>query len=325
MIEILTSGGANTIQDLGRFGYLSIGVSLCGAMDRLAFETGNALLGNAPTTAALEIAIFPFRLRFGLDTNFAVTGSDCAASLDGKALPPFWAHTARRGQELVLSPPVAGARAYIAVAGGFDVPEVLGSRSTDLKGGFGGHHGRSLKRGDRLRAMIAPVSSRKLPVSGLGALPYEAEVVSAIKGKAGIDIRVTPAAEFDDFTDEAIDRFLAADWVVSSESNRMGYRLSGPALSLLNKTELFSHGIVPGTVQVTPSGQPIIQLADANTCGGYPKIATVIEPDLSKLAQAPVGSRLRFRKVTIDAALDEMVKSNALLSEIRVTAELICS
>lgn len=325
MIEILTNGGANTVQDLGRFGYLNIGVSRCGAMDRLAFGTGNALLGNSPSAAGLEVAIFPFRLRFGSDTNFAVSGADCSTALDGRALPPFWAYSAKCGQELVLSPPHAGARAYVAIAGGIDVPEILGSRSTDLKSGFGGHLGRGLKRGDRFGTVNAPAGGRRLPDCGLGALPYGSEAVTAADGKASIGVRVMPAAEFNVFTAEAIDHFFAAKWVVSNASNRMGYRLSGPGLALAGKIELLSHGIVPGTIQVPQSGQPIVQLADANTCGGYPKIATVIEADLWKLAQAPVGAEIRFHKVTGDVALREMAELNALLSDIRATAELICN
>lgn len=312
MIEILTTGAANTVQDPGRFGHLNIGVSRCGAMDRMALATGNALLGNGPEAAGLEIAIFPFRLSFLADVDFAVTGADCRATLDGKALPPFWAASAKGGQVLALSPPLAGARAYIAFAGGIDVPEILGSRSTDLKGGFGGHQGRGLKRGDRL-ATLEP-GPRKLPPSGLGALPHSADT----------NVRVIPGAEFETFTAEAIEAFFAAQWVIYNASDRMGYRLSGPQLALRCRTELLSHGILPGAVQVPSSGQPIIQLADANTCGGYPKIAHVIEPDLWKLAQAPLGSALRFHQASIAVELEEMAKADALLADIRATAALIC-
>jgi len=320
MIEILSNGAANTVQDLGRFGHLDIGVSRCGAMDAAALTTGNALLGNAPSAAGLEIAIFPFRLRFLSDIDVAVTGADCAAALDGWRLPPFWAISARSGQELKLSPPIAGARAYVAFAGGIDVAEILGSRSTDLKSGFGGHKGRGLERGDRLGLAKIDGRCRKLPPGGLGALPLDFPPA----GETTIDVRVTPGAEFDSFAQASIDHFFAAPWIVSVASNRMGYRLSGPLLTLKRQRELLSHGILSGTIQVPASGQPIIQLADANTCGGYPKIAHVIEPDLARLAQAPAGARIRFHAATIATALEAAAKSKAHLDDIRVTAALIC-
>ncbi|RNJ41527.1 allophanate hydrolase [Mesorhizobium erdmanii] len=298
MIEILTTGLPNTVQDLGRPGHLALGVSHGGAMDRQALAIANLMLGNDPSAAGIEVALHPFLLRTHVDTAVAITGADCAVSVGNRPCPPWWAMTIRAGETLVLEAPRVGARSYIAFAGGLDLPVVMGSRATDVKGGFGGLGGRGLSRGDRLALNTAEC---RLPMGGIGA------ALEARRGAASaIELRVLPAAEFDAFTPEAQAAFTGSEWSITNDANRMGYRLSGETLSLVSPMELLSHGIVPGTVQVPPSGQPIIQLADANTCGGYPKIATVIEADLWRLAQAPVGARLRFSAVSIEASTEAL-------------------
>ena len=305
MIEILTSGVLNTVQDGGRRGYLASGLSRCGAMDRLAYEAGNALVGNRQDEASIEIAFFPFRVRFGQATRFALTGAECGATLDGHLLPPFWTRVAAAGQVLSLGPPRRGARAYLAVAGGLALPPVMGSRATDAKGRFGGLEGRGLERGDRLATMQAPTGPAD---AGFGAvLPVE---------QAG-PRRVIEAAEYDIFDDDSRHALTAADWTVSSDANRLGYRLNGPTLRPRRPLELFSHGIVPGILQVPANGQPMIQLADANTCGGYPKIATVIEPDLWRVAQARVGEKLRFVLIDLDAAVSALNDQADWIAEVR--------
>lgn len=302
MIEILTTGLPNTVQDLGRPGYLALGISRGGAMDSQALAIANLMLGNDPSAAGIEVALYPFRLKPHVDISVAVTGADCPIIVGGRRCPPWWATAIRAGETLLLEAPRAGARSYIAFAGGLDLPPVLGSRATDVKGGFGGLAGRGLSRGDRLRLNVAECP---LPPGGFGAALAERQ--TAGNGVASpVELRVLPAAEFDAFTREAHAAFTGSEWSITGDANRMGYRLSGETLSLVSPLELLSHGIVPGTVQVPPSGQPIIQLADANTCGGYPKIATVIEADLWRLAQAPVGARLRFVPVSIEAATEAL-------------------
>ncbi|PZV36252.1 biotin-dependent carboxyltransferase family protein [Mesorhizobium kowhaii] len=302
MIEILTTGLPNTVQDLGRLGHLAMGVSHGGAMDKEALAIANLMLGNDPSAAGIEVALHPFRLRAHVDTAVAITGADCAISVGDRPCPPWWATTIRAGETLALEAPHLGARSYIAFAGGLDLPPIMGSRATDVKGNFGGLAGRGLSRGDRLALKPAQGS---LPAGGVGAALEERR--GATDGLASaIGLRVLPAAEFDAFTPEAQAAFIGSEWSITNNANRMGYRLSGATLSLASPLELLSHGIVPGTVQVPPSGQPIIQLADANTCGGYPKIATVIEADLWRLAQAPVGARLRFLPVSIGASTEAL-------------------
>ena len=286
-------------------------------MDRLALDAGNALLGNPADAAGLEIALFPFRLRFGHDTRFALTGADCGATLDGRPLPPFWTRGATAGQVLALGAPRRGARAYVALEGGVAVQPVMGSRSTDLKGGFGGLAGRGFRRGDRLD-LGEPVGPPSGPDAGFGAV-LPPSLVPA--GTDAVTVRVIAAAEYDAFDPASRAAFTDSDWTVGTEVNRMGYRLSGPTLTFIKPLELFSHGIVPGIVQVPSNGQPIIQLADANTCGGYPKIACVIDADLRRIAQAPVGTRLRFVIAEAEEAVGALRLEADWLADLRSMAE----
>jgi biotin-dependent carboxylase-like uncharacterized protein len=310
MIEILTSGLLNSVQDLGRPGYLDQGIGRGGTMDRMALRIGNILLGNDEGAAGIEISIFPFRLRFLTECAFAVTGADADAALNGAILPPWWARGAVVGDELRIDPPRQGARVVLTFSGGIDVPELLGSRATDLKSGFGGLQGRALKRGDRLAfcSLFSPrgEDARRADegVSSSGTMTHSTPIWPghgadpAEFRRDPTDLRFMPGAEFDAFTPEARAAFFSTPYIVSRDNNRQGMRLDGPPLTLTEKLELHSHGIMPGTVQVPPSGQQVIQLAEANTCGGYPKIAHVIEPDHWKLAQAAAGTAFRFVAVT---------------------------
>ncbi|UVC08761.1 biotin-dependent carboxyltransferase family protein [Rhizobium sp. TH2] len=334
MIEILTSGLMNSVQDLGRPGFLDQGIGRGGAMDRPALRIANLLLGNDEGAAAIEIAIFPFRMKFIEPAKFSVTGANCPAMLNGNPIPPWWAQTANAGDELRLDPPSEGLRAYVAVGGGLDLPQVLGSRATDLKSVFGGLEGRALIRGDKLTtgSLFSPAgrsaermrgdegapptrssgatrhllpAGEKREFAGHGADPYYfRECLGGSPSGEALTLRVMPGAEFDAFTDGAREAFFSTDYEVSADNNRQGMRLEGPALALTSKLELMSHGIMPGTIQVPPSGAPVIQLAEANTCGGYPKFAHVIEPDLWKLAQAPSGATMRFLRIGRDAAVE---------------------
>ncbi|AQH01434.1 allophanate hydrolase [Burkholderia sp. KK1] len=321
MIDILSTGAPNLVQDAGRRGHLGFGVSRSGAMDALALAVGNSLVGNEPAEAAIEISLFPFRVRFVNDLDFAVTGADCLVRLDETALAPWWGRTARAGQTLVIERPKRGARAYLCLAGGVDVEPVMGSRSTDLKGAFGGVEGRGLKRGDALK--VRSSVRRVTRESGLGAVPQGLVSFWQELSSGVVSVRVVPAAEYHNFTDEAKEAFASSEYEVTPEANRVGYRLSGAALPLTSPLELLSHGIVPGTVQVPPSGQPIIQLAEANTCGGYPKIATVVESDLWKLGQAPIGCRIRFVLTDVEEAVNSLRNQASEITRLRQTLSLM--
>jgi 5-oxoprolinase (ATP-hydrolysing) subunit C len=325
MIEILTSGLMNSVQDLGRPGFLDQGIGRGGAMDPMALRVANLLAGNAESEAGIEIAIFPFRMRFTAPAKFSVTGAHCATTLNGRSLPPWSMGQAEAGDELRLDPPTEGSRAYVAVSGGIDVPKVLDSRATDLKSGFGGLDGKALLRGARLAvgATFSQAGSKWSP--GGAADPYYfRECLGGGASSEPLVLRIMPGAEFAAFTDATREGVFSSVYTVSADNNRQGMRLDGPALTLTGKLELMSHGIMPGTIQVPPSGAPVIQLAEANTCGGYPKFAHVIEADLWKLAQAPSGSAMRFehidRKAAVEAIRADQLRINRLRNLIPATA-----
>jgi biotin-dependent carboxylase-like uncharacterized protein len=308
MIEILSASALATVQDLGRLGALRWGVGTSGAMDPLALAAGNLLLGNEVGAAAIEVPVFPFQVRFTEDGAFALTGADCAAQLDDVPLLPWWVGEARAGQVLSLALPRAGtwraSRAYLCLRGGIDVPSVLGSRSTQLRGNFGGHEGRTLRQGDVLRAGAAQPGT---PVDGFGLVPPALALPLQVDGVPAM--RVLPAAEYMHYTEASRAAFWAGEWKITSQSDRYGYRLAGTPLEATAAVEMRSHGIVPGVIQVPPGGQPIVQMRDAQPSGGYPKLGTVIEADLWRFGQAPIGSRVRFIETTWDeavAALDQM-------------------
>ncbi len=306
MIEVLTTGALTTVQDLGRHGALRWGVGTAGAMDGVALAAGNMLLGNPADCAGIEVQVFPFRVRFQQDCDFALTGADGQAQLDGVPVLPWCAHRARAGQELQVGLPRPGlhrtSRAYLCLPGGLDVPAVLGSRSTQMRGAFGGLDGRPLRKGDIL-GVAAPVPAR-LRV-GTGLVPPEVALPLRVDGCRAV--RVLPAAEYAHYTPASQAAFWGNPWKLTPQSDRYGYRLAGEQpLQPKAPLEMRSHGIVPGVIQVPPDGQPIVQMRDAQPTGGYPKFGAVIEADLWRLGQAPIGERIRFIEVTWQEALDAL-------------------
>jgi 5-oxoprolinase (ATP-hydrolysing) subunit C len=329
VIEILSATALASVQDLGRDGYLRYGVGTSGAMDRLALSVANILLGNPENSAAIEIPMFPFQVRFLEDIAFALTGADADAELDGRAVPPWWTLQARKGQVLSLGAPKYGARCYLAVAGGIDVPLVLGSRSTQLRGEFGGHAGRTLRQGDVLGAISSLERSelfKAIPAAGLGVEPPDFALALGDQESAAQTtrtfVRVLPAAEYDCYEDASLQSFWNQDWKITSQSDRYGYRLAGEALVTKQTLEQRSHGIVPGVIQVPHSGQPIIQLRDAQPSGGYPKIGTVIEADMWRLGQARPGTQLRFVQTSYDDALAALDAVRNYLDKVARLVEL---
>ena len=304
MIVVVSIPPLATVQDLGRDGQWHQGLGRAGAMDALAHRVANLLLDNDEAAATLEIPLTPARFRFDGDTAFSLAGAPCGATLDGRALPRVWAGPARKGQVLELGGMPTGARVYLGLPGGIDVPVILGSRSTQLREAFGGHEGRVLEAGDRLTALRADTPS--LPEGGLS---LEMPPIRR-DGQTAITLRTLVSTEYDDFSEEARAAFWSTPFTVTPQSNRQGYRLEGATLKRQSAGELRSHGIVPGIVQVPGGGAPIIQLADSATMGGYPKIAAVIAADLWRLGQARAGDTLCFERIDpaaaadVDAALD---------------------
>jgi 5-oxoprolinase (ATP-hydrolysing) subunit C len=289
MMTILKAAVQSSVQDLGRHGFHHLGVGASGAMDRLSLVIGNYLVGNACDAAGLELCMPPARIRLDAACAIALTGADCSARLDDTAVDVGRRVLVEAGQTLDLSAAHAGIRAYLCLSGGIDVPQVLGSRSTDLQAGMGGLEGRVLRRGDVLQ--LTP-----------SAIPERA-AAGVLLPRMGNSIRILPGPEFDGFAPEARDALLKASWTVTAQSNRMGYRLAGPALIRKEGEELKSHAVFPGVIQVPHGGAPIVLMAEAQVTGGYPKIAAVIAADQWRLAQIPPGGPIQFAACTRAQAL----------------------
>ncbi len=312
MIEVIKSGPFVTVQDLGRFHFRSVGVGTAGAMDPLALRTGNILLGNDDNAAGLEITASGLQVVFTRESAIAITGAHGKPTLSGLELPPNWAINVRPGDELIIHPVQTGMRTYLCVSGGIDEPLVLGSRSTDVKSGFGGLQGRSLAKGDVLKTHA--VSLPTLPTNGMGAF-LDNGMLEADDGLVWLN--VIPAAETNLLDTLSMRLLWESEWTVGRDSNRMGLRLEGPKLALKEPVELLSHPILPGVIQLPSSGQPIIQAVDANTCGGYPKIGVIAAADLWRLGQARPGTKLHFTETSQSQALEMTETMEAQLRRLR--------
>ncbi len=289
MLKIIRAGMQTTVQDTGRFGYRLAGVSRSGALDTPSLIIANALVGNSRDAAGLEVTLGNCVIEFRGAGWFALTGADCDAVLDGHPVWTGWRLPYHNGQRLELKLPRHGMRSYLAVAGGLKVPEVMGSHSTDLKGGFGGFKGRQLADGDAI---------------AIGDARHEFHDSAGVKQLLwGNRIRALPGPEYHEFSEQSRDDFWRLPWHLSPQSNRMGYRLQGQVLARTDQRELLSHGLLPGVIQVPHNGQPIVLMNDAQTTGGYPRIAAIIEADLYHLAQIRLGEPIHFVQCTLEEAL----------------------
>lgn len=296
-LRVLSGGVLTTVQDQGRHAARRYGVPQSGALDLIALLLANRLLDNPLDAAALEITAGGAMFEVLAPALLAITGGDLGALLDDEPLPLWTVLFVRPGAQIrfVGRRQAWGARAYLAIAGGFDLPSILGSRSTYLAGGFGGFAGRALRFGDLLASAVPPdplpLAGRSCPIAARP--PYSVEPT----------LRLLPGPHLDRFTPDALDLLLTQPFTVSASANRMGYRLDGPALRYAAPGSLPSLGVLPGVIQVPPDGNPILLMADAQTTGGYPILGVVIAPDLSLAAQLLPGDRLRFRQTTLDEAI----------------------
>ena len=309
-LSILRSGLLTTVQDLGRHGYQRDGIVVGGAMDATALRVANLLVGNPEITAGLEIALPGPKIRFETAHLLALTGAHLSPTLNGQPVGmnrPVWVAA---GTELAFGAPVAGSRAYLAVAGGFALVPVLGSQSTYLRAGFGGFQGRALQAGDVLpgagstatgQRIAKPLAQRMLhsgwvqarwmPAPILCPAPHPNPVIRAVRGP-----------EYGLFSAASQRAFWHEPFTVTPQADRMGYRLHGPALARPLETELLSSAVTFGTVQVPAGGQAIVLMADRQTTGGYPRLAQVVTADLSALAQVRPGARIQFAEVSLAEA-----------------------
>jgi KipI family sensor histidine kinase inhibitor len=297
-IEIIEPGMLTSVQDLGRLGHRAAGVGVSGAADSFALRVANLLVGNSENTAGLEFTLIGAEILFLRAAVIAVGGAAF------EALPAWRPVEIAAGTRIKFGPARSGCRGYLAIAGGIDVPEVLGSRSTQLRVGLGGFHGRALASGDTL-----PVGPSDRHV--IGRWQIDARILPAYSSRPVV--RVVRGAQADEFGAE----FFRESFAVSPQSDRMGARLRGPAIRRNRNRELISAAVVPGTIQVPPDGQPIVLLADAQTLGGYPQIAHVITVDLPLVAQLRPGDHVSFREVTLDEAQESLRQREHALALLR--------
>lgn len=290
-LVVKACGPRTSLQDQGRFGSQRYGVSNSGAMDRLALAAANVLVGNAPGAAAIEFMLLggSFTAEGG-SVRVAVAGAPCSVTLDGRKIPSSTTLIVEPGQTLTVGPMQIGVYAYLTVAGGFDLAPQLGSLSLHHRAALGGFHGRGFAAGDRVPLRVA-----KAPDGPLLRLPQ-------VPVGPDAPIRAVMGPQDDFFTPAGRDTFLSSAYAVSQEADRMGYRLTGPRIEHAKGFNIVSDGIVSGSVQVPGSGEPIIMMADRQTTGGYPKIATVISADLRAVAQRRPGDTLRFECVEVAEA-----------------------
>ncbi len=308
MFEVLNVSGLATIQDLGRTGWRRFGVPTSGPMDALAFRAANLLVGNSPNAAAIEIGAGEIELRATQDCVIAAAGAGYSLSVYTWTFPLWDSCFVRAGWKIQLRKNGLGMWGYLSVAGGFDVPEILGSRSTYLRGNFGGLDGRLLQAGDFVRNGLP---SR--PLMELSARTLSKEARPAYAENPTVDVICGP--QKNRFDEKSIQTFLSGLYKVSHSSDRMGYRFDGPRLNHVGGADLTSEGITIGAVQVPADGQPIVMMADCATAGGYPKIALVISADLPLLAQCTPGrDSVRFRETTVEAAQE---KFRALMEKMK--------
>lgn len=311
-LKIIQPGMLSTIQDRGRYGYQRFGMPTAGAMDTFALRAANALLGNDDNAACIEATVLGPRIELLSDTRVAVTGANVSPRLDGEPIPMWQAVPVSQNSRLEFRSPKDGMRAYLAIAGGIDVPQVMGSRATYLKAAIGGIEGRPLRAGDILNALRF-----ELPNSAISPALTQEQIPTYGSNHV---LRVVLGPQKQAFTQKGIDTFLNSTYTVSINSDRMGYRLEGEPIEHTDGPDVISDGTPLGTIQVPGDGQPIILLADRGTTGGYTKIATVISPDLSKVAQAMPGHTITFRSVSVEEAHAAYRKQENLLRSIRNAA-----
>jgi len=309
-LEVMDGGILTTVQDLGRYGYQRYGVPVAGAMDSFALQAANVLVGNSLNEATLEATIAGPTLRATESCLIAVTGADLSLRVNGCSLPSWMAIFVRRGWLIKFGERKRGCRAYLAVAGGFDVPHMMGSKSTYLRGGFGGFQGRALREGD-----LIPVGQTAFHLPSLAGKEFPPDCIPDYSDTPEVHVVLGPQDDY--FTEEGITAFLSSEYQVSPTSDRMGYRLRGAEIAHKGRADIISDGIVLGSVQAPADKQPIVLMADRQTTGGYPKIAAVISADIPLLAQCmPGASTVTFKAITVEEAQDhyrEMMMMKALL------------
>jgi len=315
---VTRAGFLTSVQDLGRTGFRQFGVSTSGALDSFALRVANLLVGNDENAAGLEITLGGLRLRFEDERIVAWCGGEFDVQIGSRALPAGHVAHVQAGDELKFGRPQIGCRAWLAISGGIDVPVVLGSRSTDLHASFGGIDGRALRDGDQLS--LGDCRQSQTATEDISSWGGPHDWVSPAKRYPAL--RFVRGVDWSRFDDVTIQRFTIHEFKVSPDSDRMGVRLDGPELKPADKTDLISEAVAPGTIQIPPSGMPILLLGDCQTIGGYPKIAHVITADLGVAAQLRAGDGVRFLEVSLKDAQQVLMERDRDLGRFRIGLSL---
>ena len=324
MIRVLGSGLPATVQDLGRWGYQRQGVSPSGAMDPVSHRVANALVGNHESAATLEMTLVGPALEFDSDALIAICGANLSPEISNLPLQGWRAFYVKRGSTLTFQGAAWGSRAYLAVGGGIDTPESMGSRSTYLRAGIGGIEGRALRGGDVLvpgKPSEATLRAMEKAAARLGPIPFamsESAIDPTRLAYHRLDgpVRVTRGPQFESFDERDRRALLGESFTVSERSDRMGYRLAGPLLRSGSGEDIISQAVLHGTIQVPPGGEPIVLMADRQTVGGYPIIAQVVSCDLPTMAQMKPGSEVHFEEVSIEMAQTALSQREARLNRL---------
>jgi antagonist of KipI len=316
---VTRAGFLTSVQDLGRTGFRQFGVSTSGALDSFALRVANLLVGNDEGAAGLEITLGGLQLRFQDERIVAWCGGEFEVQIGSRALPAGHVAHLQSGDELKFGRAQFGCRCWVAISGGIDVPGVLASRSTDLRANFGGLEGRPVRDGDQLSSG----ESRRPEPEATGRISsWTAPHDWASPASRHPSLRFIRGVDWNRFNDLTIQRFTQHEFTVSPDSDRMGVRFDGPELKREDKTDLISEAVAPGTIQVPPSGKPILLLGDCQTIGGYPKIAHVITVDLGVAAQLRAGDHMRFSEVSLQDAHRVLLERERDLERFRVGLSL---
>ncbi|GIO24503.1 biotin-dependent carboxyltransferase family protein [Oceanobacillus sp. J11TS1] len=313
VMEVVKPGLATSLQDLGRNGFQKYGLPPSGAMDFFAHRIANLLVGNEEEKATLEIMLMGPRLKILQDTVIAIGGADLSATIDGNPIRPWKSYRIYQGQIVSFGKAVNGTYAYLAVAGGFFAEEVMGSKSTYTSAHIGGLDGRILQKGDCLLTEQADIAYVRA-----GRYLKKTDMPNYEQHRP---IRVIPGPDMFAFANKTYQQFYQESYLITGQSNRMGYRLAGKALPHVRQADIISDGVLPGTIQVPANGQPIVLLSDRQTTGGYARIATVITTDIPLLVQKRIGSKVQFSSVSLERAQADYLQQERYLQMLRTAMQ----
>lgn len=316
---VTRAGFLTSVQDLGRTGFRQFGVSTSGALDSFGLRVANLLVGNDESAAGLEITLGGLQLRFEDERIVAWCGGEFDVQIGSRALLAGHVAHLQAGDELKFGLAQIGCRCWLAISGGIDVPVVLGSCSTDLRANFGGLEGRTLRDGDQL-SLGEFRQSETAAAAGISS--WTAPHDWASPASRHPSLRFIRGVDWNRFNDVTIQRFTQHEFTVSPDSDRMGVRFDGSELKREVETDLISEAVAPGTIQVPPSGKPILLLGDCQTIGGYPKIAHVITVDLGIAAQLRAGDGVRFFEVSLQDAHRLLLERERDLERFRIGLRL---